>query len=767
MKKTTKYKITIYSSIALMFAWIFVTVFLTDGKELYEFSNNDKLIFTGFILAELITLVVMFISLFKLLKESKGNIKQTPIKQTPPTKYEKVLRNRGILLMICSFLLAFLFMIAGIVAAPAIGSTGIVITKALLTLSYVYVALAFSLNIFLQKKYVEKLDQMKAAELQQYIVSHRECAEEVAESKLSFLKKCRKLTDIYAFTFAVFGAISSFCAGVLYHEYFVMVFYFLSVFCFLCSLSRIRFAVPSVLFEEDKTYIQEKDFPEIYALAKKAADKLNCTGKIQICFTDDFNAGIGKTGNIYSVHLGVILLNLLSQEELYNVMLHEFAHMVYEDAHSKNKENSYYYWLRSNGTPHFLSNLTTFPYLLPNTVYLLNYSLYLYAASIQIETYADQIMTTHGTAAYAASALLKTKYYDLHAWEDFNTDYECVYYPETLKNEFVTKQIHHFQEALKTRTADWNELISQEILSRSASHPTLKMRINMMGLNEFVIVESNDSDIYKKECLKSAEYIDQLLYQENVDSYDENRQKLYLEPKELVDSWIASGKPLVAEEYADIDFALRRLGKVSEANQLCERVISTFEGPASCYAHFMKGCSLLHAYDASGIDYIYHAIESNSNYIEDGLDIIGEFCCLTGREDDLQIYREKAIELSQKQKDIYSELSVLKKTDHLMPEQLPEGMLEQILSFILSSDNGEIQNIYLVRKQITEQDFTSAFILRFEEDASEEIQNKLMHKMFSYLDTCSDWQFSLFHYTEVKNIRIERIENSCVYSKQA
>ena len=221
MKKTTKYKITIYSSIALMFAWIFVTVFLTDGKELYEFSNNDKLIFTGFILAELITLVVMFISLFKLLKESKGNIKQTPIKQTPPTKYEKVLRNRGILLMICSFLLAFLFMIAGIVAAPAIGSTGIVITKALLTLSYVYVALAFSLNIFLQKKYVEKLDQMKAAELQQYIVSHRECAEEVAESKLSFLKKCCKLTDIYAFTFAVFGAISSFCAGVLYHEYFV------------------------------------------------------------------------------------------------------------------------------------------------------------------------------------------------------------------------------------------------------------------------------------------------------------------------------------------------------------------------------------------------------------------------------------------------------------------------------------------------------------------------------------------------------------------
>lgn len=764
MKKNTKYQIIIYTSILLMFAWIFITVFLTDGKELYEFSNTDIRIFIIFILLELVTLSTMLVSLFKFVKETRQSIKQ--VKPVPKTKYEKVLHKRGIFLMVLSCVFAFICMITGIIVAPALDLSGLKTAKILLTVSYFVPTITFPLNIFLRNNYIKKLDQMKVDEMQHYIVRHREFAEEVSESKLSYLKKCRILTDIYAFSFSVFAVIIGFCAGILYDENFVIVFHFLSAFYFLCSLSKIRFPVSAVFFDEDKTYIKKEDFPNIYTLAQKAADKLNCSGTIQICFTEDFNAGIAKTGNIYSVQLGAILLNLLSQEELYNVLLHEFAHMVYEDAHAKNKENNYHYWICTGGTPHFLSNLTVLPYTYSNTVYMLNYSLYQYAASILTETAADQIMTNYGNPEYAASALLKTKYYDLHSWEQFTADCECVYSPEKLEKVFISKQVISFRDAIKTRTLDWNHLIQHEILSRSASHPTLKMRIDMMGLKELAICESNDSNDYKEECVKAAEYIDNLIYLENIDSYEENRKKHYLEPKELTDSWISAGRPLVAEEYADIDLALRQLGKVSEANKLCEDAMSALDKSASCYAYFMKGCSLLHSYDASGIDYIYHAIETNSNYIEEGLDIIGEFCCLTGREDDLQIYRQKAIELSQKHKDIYHEFSVLNKNDRLIPESLPDGMLDDILSYILSVDDGNIQNIYLVRKQITEKDFTSVFILRFTDGLSEEIQDRILHKMFSYLDTCSNWQFSLFNYTDVKNIKFNKVTNSCVYSKQ-
>jgi transcriptional regulator with XRE-family HTH domain len=56
----------------------------------------------------------------------------------------------------------------------------------------------------------------------------------------------------------------------------------------------------------------------------------------------------------------------------------------------------------------------------------------------------------------------------------------------------------------------------------------------------------------------------------------------------------------------------------------------------------------------------------------------------------------------------------LSKKDHLTQENLPDGMLEDILSYIRSVDeSGIILNVYLVRKTISETFFTSAFIIHF------------------------------------------------------
>ena len=50
-------------------------------------------------------------------------------------------------------------------------------------------------------------------------------------------------------------------------------------------------------------------------------------------------------------------------------------------------------------------------------------------------------------------------------------------------------------------------------------------------------------------------------------------------------------------------------------------------------------------------------------------------------------------------------------------------------------------------------------------DTDDDTRYKILHKAFNYLDTCSDWQFSLFDYDDVKNVKIEDIAGSCVYSK--
>lgn len=681
------------------------------------------------------------------------------------TKQEIRQKKRGILLQSSAFILAFILMMVGIFVKTQTGNSLVTISRIIVIIGYALALLLFPLNFLLTKQYLKIFQQMKVEEIQHYLLRHRESAEEMAKQKFKFIQKCRFLTDLYAIFFSVLATVTAFFSGFLYNT--SGVFYIASSgLLFLASFTRIRFRFSEKIFEDDKSYVSEDDFPELYAMVKKAAQTLNCDGKVKVAFFDDFNAGIAKFGDTYSVQLGAILLNLLSKEELYNVLLHEFAHMA-NDKDNSTKEALYHHWIMTGTNPHFFSRLISFLYSFADTLYIFHFSLYKYAISVVNETSADRKMAEYGDIHYASSALLKLKYHALYSWEEHTIDTECIFEPEEAHKTILKKEIQDFRNALSTRTDFWNRLIDVEILARSASHPTLQMRLHTLGILVPTICESDDSQSYKEECARATEYVEELIYQRNIENYDELRKTYYLEPKSQIDDWESEQQPLKAESYGDIVQALRCLGRISEANALCERAIQELDDIAACFAYFMKGYFLLHAYDASGIDYIYKAIENNSNYIHEGLDIIGEFCCLTGRKKDLENYREKAISLSQKQRDCYDEMLVLHRKDHLVTEHLPEGLLNEILTFIQSINQGNIQTIYLVRKVISEDFFTSAFIIRFVKDTDMESQENIMHQIFSYLDTCADWQFSLFDYSEVPSGKIKKVPNSCVYQKTA
>ena len=209
------------------------------------------------------------------------------------------------------------------------------------------------------------------------------------------------------------------------------------------------------------------------------------------------------------------------------------------------------------------------------------------------------------------------------------------------------------------------------------------------------------------------------------------------------------------------------MSRTEEALALVERAIQELPPAASCFAYFTRGICRLYRYDPAGLEDLYFAVENNSNFIEEAMPVIGNFCCLTGNQKELDIFRQKAVLISQKDKDIYSQLGQLKKKDNLSPEKLPDGMLEELLGYISSADTaGVVDKVYLLRKTITEDFFTSAVVIRFLEDTEGDACDQLMHKVFSYLDTSTDWQFSLFDYEDVKNVKPERVENSCVYQRK-
>jgi len=71
LKKRNKNIILVFCAMVLSFAWIFITIFLTDARDLSEFNRMDWIIFGGMWVLEIPTVVTMFVLA---IKSGKGNI---------------------------------------------------------------------------------------------------------------------------------------------------------------------------------------------------------------------------------------------------------------------------------------------------------------------------------------------------------------------------------------------------------------------------------------------------------------------------------------------------------------------------------------------------------------------------------------------------------------------------------------------------------------------------------------------------------------------
>ena len=761
-QKGKKYLVWSIVCLTLSFVWILVAVLLTGGRDFGEFTATDKKIMITFAVVELSTVILMFVFADKAGKENRG---AKPMqKKQPATVSEKTVRARGVALQALALVTAFCLSLVGILVRKN-GIDALAGLPVLMWLCYGLAAALLAVSVFLHKRRVKRLDQMQISQQQEMLLSHRIDPEKTAAQKLAELKKLRIAANCYGVVLIILGASAAFCGGVVAKGS-TVVPVILSAMLIMAGFSRIRLRTPKSVFQEDKTYILAWDYPVLYALARKAADQVGCKGDIRISVQTDDRAGIFKVNAEYVLLLGITLLHMYTEDELYHIMLHEFSH-VEQEKRADQKELQHINWLRSGKTPHFTSSISNAFFLYLDGLYGFTYMLYQYAVTIGAETAADQAMLRWGKPEVAASALLKLKYYELFEWEYGGKDERNLHVEEEPGQHVLTERIQDFLQAMEERKEDWNRLKDAEILSRSASHPTIKMRLAQFGVPNPEVLPTETDTAYYEECCRLLQYMEKLVQENRKEDYAQLREYYYLNPLETVKQWEDAGKPLIPEEYADVVWSLRTLSRTEEALALVERAIQELPPAASCFAYFTRGICRLYRYDPEGLQDLYFAVENNSNFIEEAMSLIGKFCCLTGNQKELDLFRQKAVLISQKDKDLYSQLGQLKKKDKLSPEKLPDGMLEEMLSYISSADTTDaVEKVYLLRKTITEDFFTSVVVIRFGEEVTDEDRGRLMHKVFSYLDTSTDWQFSLFAYEEVAKVKPERVENSCVYERK-
>ena len=305
--------------------------------------------------------------------------------------------------------------------------------------------------------------------------------------------------------------------------------------------------------------------------------------------------------------------------------------------------------------------------------------------------------------------------------------------------------------------------MEHELPAQSDSHPTTKMRLDALWITSYQLVKDTSCDAYRKEQKAVCELMDELIYCELNEEYEENRKEQYLEPYKQIQEWKDKGQPILQHEYAGILDALLQVGEVEAALLLCDRVIRELPPEISAYAYFTKGRILIRRYDEPAIELIYQAIENNSNLIQNGLDEIGYFCCLIGNRAELERYRKMADELMQKNEDEYRQLGILTPSDQLEREELPDGKLDIILSYIHSVDEKQIQHIWLVRKILPNGMASSVFIVQFKKECPPDQQEEIYQKLFCYLDTLDDRCYSLILYDRLMCKNFKKVKGSYVY----
>ena len=176
-KENRKYMVPTLFACALMFVWIFVTVFLTGSREISDFTETDKIIFTGFIVIELSTLAFIIICITKAQKLVNNNVNVINTVKKPIDK-------RRLTINIASFIVITATLFAGIFAKKHLDNSlenlyGIIAVTALLL-----PVLFLVLNIIIHRIYTKNLSNKSVAENQQYWVSHRNNPEETTSKKL-------------------------------------------------------------------------------------------------------------------------------------------------------------------------------------------------------------------------------------------------------------------------------------------------------------------------------------------------------------------------------------------------------------------------------------------------------------------------------------------------------------------------------------------------------------------------------------------------------
>ena len=480
------------------------------------------------------------------------------------------------------------------------------------------------------------------------------------------------------------------------------------------------------------------------------------------------NIGVGRTHGRIVVGVGALIGAFLCREEFKQVLLHEKAHILYDDKPTVRVLNKIFRQFREPSFKCILLKPVDVLFLAPLAYAAQCLSEYRYISSERQEKQADLYSVQNGKNAESAAALVKTNLVAHY----LRYEYEAVpyYEPEEIPKTYVKNMFRSFRTVCVERLDFWIDLFRKELPGQIDTHPTLTQRLHALNDPSYTIVFDDPDPDYAKEQEEILRFNDEAEMNENEESYAETRRERYLEPKERVEKYLSgieNGQTYTALELRPIIDDCLTLKNESLAKEICDRAIAASENDhEAAYAYYIKGLYLLHRYDPEGVAYVRKAAETNQNYLESASEEIGQFYRMMGMEEELRDYRRYILELAQKKiDDRVDDADSLNPSDRLTAvPTLPESELLEEQAFILDACGENIQALYRVSKKLSASLSSTVYIVRFRTETDPKTCNACMERIFQYLDGL-DGQYSLFdyEYAEEQKVRLDRIKGALIW----
>ena len=514
--------------------------------------------------------------------------------------------------------------------------------------------------------------------------------------------------------------------------------------------------------ERPELKVKKEGCPLLYALAEKAARECGFHGNISIGIVRNNNVNISRVKGGVILNIDLIILSILTENELYSILLHEFTHM-HERAYFR--EGFYAGRISAVREDSIFDGFDKLLFIPLDSLYLRTFSSWRYASDLDMEFAADDGAKTAGVEDFAF-ALMKIFFLDAYYFEKSEEDGPNFYAKETLTDFGGCFQtLADIKTAFTERAPFWRELIDREIVSRTTTHPTTKQRLEHLGADVPQGGFSYPDGAHGEEVESLLKSYDGIIFRNLAanNTYARLRRDNYTVHAERIAAWEQEGEPVTADNYSDIMDSLNKLGQKKRTAEFCSRVIDMLPETRTASAYLRRGVWRLSHYDDGGIEDLYETIRQEPRFSGLALDIIGGYCCRMGLREELDSYREKAALLAENYGTGLAVAGVFnrKMIRRLTANDLPEELVQSILNCVAADK--EIEDIYLVRQKLTENLCCHILIIHFDLFSPDQIQKEILHKLNKYVLTIQNRMFFVRDASDLEpwmTMRIEKIRGA-------